>query len=164
MRTDTRLVKFSLILIAVLMSSGCYTFRPQSEALVKSVAVLTFENQTPELTISDRLTTSVIDELIKDGSIKILPEGEAESLLRGSLTSYQRTAYQFDESDRVQRYKVTMVFELELTRRADQSLIWRVTATQDGIYEADTQTETDGQNLAIAALAQTIVTKTTRSW
>ena len=152
------------MLFVLLAFSGCYSFRPQSEALVKSVAVLTFENQTPELTISDRLTTSVMDELIKDGSIKILPEGEAESLLRGSLTSYQRSAYQFDESDRVQRYKITMVFELELTRRADQSLIWRVTATQDGIYEADTQTETDGQNLAIAALAQTIVTKTTRSW
>ena len=99
----TRRFTLTLAVLALLCASlipGCYSFRPQSEALVNSVAILPFENQTAELTISDRLTTTVIDALIKDGSIKILPETEAEALLRGGLTSYQRQAYQFDESDR----------------------------------------------------------------
>lgn len=164
MKRLTKTLSAFILLFSAMQLVSCYSFKPQSQALVNSVAILTFDNQTAELTIGDRLTITVIDALIKDGSIKILPEAEAEALLRGELTSYQRQAYQFDESDRVQRYKVVMIFDLELTRRSDQSVVWRATATQEGIYDADTQTETDGQNLAITELARTIVAKTTRSW
>ena len=156
----------AVILILSLMTSGCgiYTLNPGGKSQLGSIAVAPFENQTTQYELSSRLTELIVDAFISDGSIKVLPEDKAEAVLTGVLTRYQRDPYVFDENDQVQQYKVQMDFQISLTNPRDNTEIWKESMRQEGIYNADTETEEDGQRRASARLVQAVINKTTKSW
>jgi len=150
----------------VLGISGCgvYTFNPSGKSDIKTIAVEPFENRTSEYGLADRLTDVVIDAFIADGTVKVVPLTGADAVLEAVLTNYERVVSQFDESDQVQTYKVVMNFEVTLRNPRDNSEFWKEQMRQEGIYDANTQTEEYGQNAAGAQLVDAILTKTTKSW
>ncbi|MFH2035815.1 MAG: LPS assembly lipoprotein LptE, partial [Candidatus Zixiibacteriota bacterium] len=94
----------SILIGAVLiLGAGCgvYTFNPGGKSSIKTIAVTQFENETIEVGLSSRLTDLVVDALIADGSMKVVSAENAESILHATLTSYNRQAYTYDESDNV---------------------------------------------------------------
>lgn len=154
----------SLLGLLLLTGCGVYTFNPGGKSTISSIAVNRFQNNTLEYGLEDRMTDIVTDAFISDGTIKVLPPDAAQTLLSATLTRYALEPHEFDETDRVTKYRVVMGFDVSLTERRTDSLLWHQALTQQGIYEADTETEEVGQQRAIALLVEEIITKTTKSW
>ncbi|MFQ5499500.1 MAG: LPS assembly lipoprotein LptE [Candidatus Zixiibacteriota bacterium] len=154
------------VLITVAMICGCtvYTFNPGGKSSIQSVAIERFENKTAEFGLADQMTDIIIDAFLTDGNLKVLSRESADAVLVGSLAAYSRKPFEFDESDQVQTYSVTMTFDLSFKKPDSESDIWTERMTQIGYYDAQTETEEDGQEEALALLVDAIIDKTTKSW
>jgi hypothetical protein len=152
------------ILLLLLSGCGVYTLNPRGKSSYKTIAVEPFENKTPEFGITDQLTTIIIDAFIADGSMKVVSASNADVILTGTLLDYKREANVFTGTDQVQSYKVLMSFEIALEKGSDQSVIWKENIDEQGLYNANTETEQDGQKRAGDLLVQAILNKTTKSW
>ncbi len=150
-------------LATLLAGCGVYSFTP-GKATISTIALEPFENQTPQYSLADQMTETVIDAFISDGSLKVVESDVAEAILVGTLTSYERLVHEFDQSDQVAQYKVQIGFDVALTNPEDQSEIWKIQLTLDGIYDADGETEEDGQRLVGEQLVDAVINKTTKSW
>ncbi len=148
----------------VLSGCGIYTFNPRGKSEIQSIAVARLGNKTAEFGLADQVTDRVIDGLIKDGSLKVLPEGSAATILSGDLTNYERKPYRYNENDQVQSYAVNMTFNLTLKNAVNDSLLWTDNFSQIGVYDPNTETEEIGQQRAIDFLVEAIINKTTKSW
>lgn len=151
---------------SALLFSGCfiYSFSPRGAATIKSTSIPSFENNTPELDLAEKLTIQVTDAFIADGSLKLLPSDLAETTLKATLTSYQRVPYQFDQSDQVSQYRVVIGFTVTLVHNSDGTELWTEQTSQEGVYNAADESEEDGRARAAARLVEFILNKTTKSW
>ncbi|MFQ5606732.1 MAG: LPS assembly lipoprotein LptE [Candidatus Zixiibacteriota bacterium] len=145
-------------------SCGVYSFKSSGGPLVESIAVTQLENQTDQAGIADRITELVVDQMIRDGTIDVLGPSSAEAALQGALVGYRREAFEYDEVDQVPRFVVKLTIELSLVRRSTGDVIWKSTFANEGVYEADGETEEDGQLRAAELLVVDIINKTTRTW
>jgi hypothetical protein len=151
---------------AILSLGGCgiYSFSPGGKSSIETIAVTQFENETIESGLSSRMTDLVIDAFISDGNLKVVSSADADAVLVGTLTSYRREAYTYDESDNVSQYAVRLVFNVTLQKRESGEELWKEVFYSEGIYSADTETEDDGQVLAANQLVVDIINRTTKSW
>lgn len=150
-------------LVMVLAGCGVYSFTP-GKATISTIALEPFENQTPQYSLADQMTETVIDAFISDGSLKVVESDVADAILIGTLTSYERLVHEFDQSDQVAQYKVHIGFDVVLKNPEDQSEIWKIQLALDGIYDAETETEEDGQRRVGDQLVDAVLNKTTKSW
>lgn len=159
-----RVIPLSALALLITLGCGVYTFNPKGKLDISSVAVERFENRTGEFGFADRLTDIVIDEFIADGNLKVLSRANADAVLIGVLTRYERLVQVFDENDQVQQYKVRLGFEITLKKASDDTEIWKETMAPEGLYSPLTETEEDGQRRAAEALVEAIINRTTKSW
>lgn len=154
-----------LALVGAFLISGCfYSMNPRGAITVKSVAIERFQNDTPEFGLADQMTDAIITAFIADGTMKVLPKEQAESVLLGTLTRYQRLPYEYDENDQVSSYAVEMDFDILLKKPANDSLLWQERMSQRGVYNLETETEDLGRQRALELLVQAIINRTTKSW
>jgi len=159
-----RTILITLILAAVLAGFVVYTFNPARKSDIKSIAVLRIENNTNRFDLADRLTDLVIDAFKADGTFKIVSPENADASLEGTFANYSERPYEWDENDVVSSYSVSMTFTITLTKPDDETEMWTESFTQEGIYQADGETEEDAQTEAIDRLIDDIINKTTKSW
>jgi hypothetical protein len=150
--------------LTVIVGCGVYTFNPAGKSSIRTIAVEPFENQTQELELGDRITEVVIEAFINDGKLKVVAPSSADAVLVGNLTGYRRVPNEFTETDEVISYKLLMDFEIKLINPDDQSEIWTERMNQQGVYDADTETEEVGQLRAVERLIEDIINRTTKSW
>lgn len=153
------------MLLCLAMYGGCvYSFKSSGGALVKSVSVSQLENRTDQAGVSDQITEMIVDALVVDGRIDVVQQSASEATLAGSLVSYKRVAFEFDETDQVSSYAVDLTVELTLSKTDSEEEIWSATFTNRGVYNALEESEEDGQLRAAELLVVDIMNKTTRSW
>ncbi len=148
------------------LGAGCgvYTFNPAGKSEIQAIAVERFDNRTAEYDLADRMTDLVIDAFISDGTMKVVSIDNADAVLVGVLTRYDRKPYKYLEDEVVESYSVTMGFDVVLKNPRDDSEIWRETLIQEGVYSVEAETEQDGQGKAVERLVESIVNRTTKSW
>lgn len=152
-------------LAVLLLLVGCYTFNPAGKSSIQAIAVERFDNKTTEYDLADRMTDLVIDEILADGTMKVVSIDNADAILVGVLTGYRREPFEYDEAGVVISYSVTLTFDLLLKNPNDNdSEIWREIMVQEGVYAVDSETEQDGQNKAVQRLIVEIMNRTTKSW
>ncbi len=156
----------SVGVIALLIMAGCgvYTLNPKGKSNYKTIAIEPLDNKTSQFGLTDQLTQIIVDAFISDATLKVVSSSNADVILVGTLTNYQRVPSTFDQSDKVLEYKVLLDFDISLRNGKDNSEIWKEAMNQEGIYNANTETEEDGQKRAGQRLVQAILTKTTKSW
>ena len=159
-------LKSIFVIIFLFSFVGCsvYTFNPQGKSTLESISIELFENTTAEYGLEDRMTEQVIDAFIADGSIKIVPESNAEALLIGKLIKYDRKPYDPNELDQVESYAIYMTFEIRLVKTLDNTDIWTNNINQFGVYNIEEEVEEDGQQRAIEKLVDDIINKTIKNW
>ncbi len=156
----------TLTLMGWVFLAGCgvYTFNPKGKSSIKTIAIERFENKTPEYGLADRMTDDVIDAFIKDGNLKVVSPENADAILSGVLTRYERKPYEYDQNDVVTSYYVDIDFVITLKKPKDDSEIWKETFSQRGYYRIDSETEEDARQQAVGLLVEAIINKTTKSW
>ena len=158
-----------VLIFAVTVNCGFYSFKSTTAATAfKTIAIPLFDNQTQEYGIREILTDSISNRFIRDNSLKITSESQAEAVLRGTIIKYERAVYTFDKAEIVKEYIVRIYVKVALENVKAKKNEWE----QDnllgwGVYNVTLtppETEDLGKAKAIAKLAEDIVNKTVKSW
>jgi len=167
-----RLAALLLAAPALALLPGCVGYRLGSMLPpdIKTVYVPTFINQTTEPQIELQATRSAVEEIQRDGSLKIAPEGQADAILQVKLNGYRLTplAYEAQRKTAATEYRLTLYASIVLTRRRDNKVI----AENPRCYGESTfpvvgdlsSSKRTGLPKAAADLAHDIVQKVTEVW
>jgi len=154
-----------ILLGLVLATCGFYSFKSGRTAIVSSIGIPLFENETAEYGLAEQLTEGITDGLIEENIIKVVDPSRAESILKGAVLTYTRSAYTFDADENVQEYIVEITIRARLVSVADDTPIWEAASIRGwGEYSADGETEQDGQKRAIEKLTEEILNRTVKGW
>ena len=158
-----------LVSISVATLSGClYGFAggglPPS---IKTVAVLPFDNQTPEPTLTQEISRAVREAVESRLGLRQAAEPQADAVVRGSITRYEPdlpVAYSGDSSQvTVTRRQVQITVSVEILDQKQNKALWqRSGLTVRGDYE--TGQEADGRRKALDDLVTNIVEGAQSQW
>ncbi|MBN1560724.1 LptE family protein [candidate division KSB1 bacterium] len=157
-----------LILFGMLFVFSCsyYSLKGSLPPHLHSVAVPLFDNRTAEFGMSEKLTDAVIEEFIRDGSLKIADRSAADVIVIGSIVSVNDRAGAFDQQETVQDIKVYISVQVECTDQVKRQAMWEERITQFGSY--DPAEGPEGRNNAyeeaFEKLSQEILNKTVSNW
>ncbi|HBC47287.1 MAG TPA: hypothetical protein DEO84_10130 [candidate division Zixibacteria bacterium] len=148
-----------------LLSCGIYTVSPSALGNVKTIAIPLFDNQSTESGLREQLSDRLSQAFVTDNTLKVVPEQQADGILRGSVISYSREPYTYSKSEVVSEYKSVIGVKVEFVNRRSQKVIWEEANMSNwGTYDAVSETENDGKSRAIDKLVEDILNKTVKGW
>jgi hypothetical protein len=163
-----RLKSGFLVSLSILTLTGCYGFAggglPPS---VKTVAVLPFDNQTPEPTLTQEISRAVREAVEQRLGLRQSAEARADAVVRGSITRYEPdlpVAYTGgDSAVTVTRRQVEITVSVEIRDQKQGKALWeRNGLTVRGDYEPGR--EADGRQKALDELVVNIVEGAQSQW
>jgi TolB-like protein len=165
-----RLISGFLVTLSTLALGGClYGFAggglPPS---IKTVAVLPFDNQTPEPTLTQEISQAVREAVEQRLGLRQSVESRADAVVRGSITRYEPdvpVAYQAGEDRDVnvtqRQVQITVTVEI-LDQKQGKPLWQRSGLVVKGDY--DPGQEAVGRQEALDDLVQNIVEGAQSQW
>jgi TolB-like protein len=164
-----RLISGCLVSLSALALGGClYGFAggglPPS---IKTVAVLPFDNQTPEPTLTQEISRAVREAVEQRLGLRQSAETQADAVVRGSITRYEPdlpVAYAGDDSSvTVTRRQVQITVSVEILDQKQGKALWqRNGLTVRGDYESGAELE--GRRKALDDLVVNIVEGAQSQW
>ena len=165
-----------LILPLFLLSSCGYSNKlvlPYQNA--QTIAVPTFKNTIPAENIltyvaglETHITQSVIDEMVKDGNLRVADAKDADLILRGEIVGYEQEPFRFNRFEQVDEFRLFIVVKLTLEEAKTGNIIWK-----EENFSGDTQyfingprsiPEEEAAQKAIRDLAEKIVNRVVENW
>jgi len=162
LRISTGIMISTVFLIGI--SCGVYTFSPSALGGIKSIAIPLFDNQTLESGVGEKLTDELAAAFVADNTLRVVPEGRSDSILRGTVVSYSRDAYTYDESEAVSEYIVRIEVDAKFVESKSNKIIWEERVSNWGTYSSLEGTEDQGRDNAIAKLVEDILNMTVKGW
>jgi hypothetical protein len=164
-----RLTSGFLITLSTLALGGClYGFAggglPPS---IKTVAVLPFDNQTPEPTLTQEISRAVREAVERRLGLRQSAEPQADAVVRGSITRYEPdvpVAYGADEDRQVNvtRRQVQITVTVEILDQKQGKRLWERSVLAKGDY--DPGQEAEGRRKALDDLVTNIVEGAQSQW
>jgi hypothetical protein len=164
-----RLISGCLASLSALALGGClYGFAggglPPS---IKTVAVLPFDNQTPEPTLTQEISRAVREAVEQRLGLRQSAETRADAVVRGSITRYEPdlpVAYTGEDSlVTVTRRQVQITVSVEILDQKQGKALWqRNGLTVRGDYDAGRELE--GRRKALDDLVINIVEGAQSQW
>jgi hypothetical protein len=165
-----RLISGCLASLSALALSGClYGFAggglPPS---IKTVAVLPFDNQTPEPTLTQEISRAVREAVERRLGLRQSAEAQADAVVRGSITRYEPdlpVAYTGGDSSRVTvtRREVQITVSVEILDQKQGKTLWQ----RNGLVvrgDYDSGQEAVGRSKALDDLVVNIVDGAQSQW
>jgi hypothetical protein len=159
----------TLAAIALAAVTGCYGFAggglPPS---IRTVAVLPFENQTSEPTLTQEINASVREAVENRLGLRQASENQADALVRGTITRYEPdlpVAYTGGEGDNVTvtRRLVQITVSVEILDQRQGRALWERSGLMvEGDY--DPGREIEGRRKALDRLITNIVEGAQSQW
>jgi len=116
MQRWSALLACGALALANLGLGGCarYTLGSNLPPGIKSVYVPVFINKAGEPNLEFETTNRTIEEFQKDGSLKIAPQDQADTVLEVTLTHYRLTPlrYRKNQATTAQEYRLTITADL----------------------------------------------------
>lgn len=136
------------------------------------MAVLPFDNRTPEATLTQDVNEAVREAVQGRLGVRQAGEETADAIVRGSITRYEPDvpiAYTGNQSNtgvNVTRRLVQLTVSVEIVSQATNRTIWqRSGLTVEGDYEPGrNETERDGRRKALERLTTNIVEGAQSQW
>jgi hypothetical protein len=153
----------------LLAVAGCYGFAggglPPS---IKTVAVLPFDNQTPEPTLTQEISRAVREAVERRLGLRQSAENQADAVVRGSITRYEPdlpVAYTGGDSSNVTvtRRQVQITVSVEILDQKGGKPLWQRNGL---VVRGDYQTgqEAQGRQRALDDLVVNIVEGAQSQW
>lgn len=164
----------SVITLAFLIScsSSDIIYKPAPQILpqhIKSIAVRPFTNKSSNYGIEEKLTLSIIDEFLKDGTYKVVEEKDADAVITGEITNYIMLPIQYDSNLVPTVYKITVNFSVKLLDKKTNTYLWEETTLQvNQVFSAPTLpggiTEEQAREKIWQTIAKDIVIRTVKGF
>jgi hypothetical protein len=159
------------IALAAIAATACshYGFTPAGKGALSSIAIPILVNETLEYGAEEDLTAALIEEFTDDNSLRVLPEDEAESILRGTVVTYERPVLSYDAGGSPREYRVRVVAKLSYENLSTNEVIWGDEVEGWAIYSVSGEgggltTEDEAKAAAFEKLAQDVLAKTVQGW
>lgn len=145
----SQLLKFSFLALTAQCSlftvfAGCgYHIAGKGGNMPGNIATISIpflKNQVQKPDVETVITTSLVDEFVKSGIVKVV-EQDADAVLNGAITGYDLTPVSFNKNDVIQEYRLTIKLDIGLVRRSDGKVLWEGKNITD--YEDFKVTTTD---------------------
>jgi len=138
---------------------------------IRTIYIQPFENQTPMFDLQQRLFTELLDEVPSRLGVRTAGEGNADAILRGTITRYDDVAqnYRPGEVDQpvsnVLSHEVQIGVRVELIDVRDNIIRWEASGlTGRGSYRPDRDTDETGKQEAILNLIEQIIDGAQSQW
>jgi len=170
------IIKETLILLLVvaimsLASCGYYSTSGRTAGDIKKIAVPYFKNDTAEPDIEIDTTQRIIDALIKDNTLKVVSEDEADAILEGSIIEYKNIPFTFSENNQsiqAEQYRLVIGLNVSLFSKKKNDYIWenkKITAHGDYYLESTTdQTYEKALENVYNDIVESILSSTVQEW
>jgi hypothetical protein len=134
---------------------------------VRTVAILPFENQTPSSELQQEFMTRLRKELRARLGVREAGEGQANAVVRGTITRYEPDIPIAFSADRAQsaaaRRKLMLTVDIEIFDQGAGRVLWaRKGLTAEGEY-AERQ-EPEGRRQAIEKLVNDVIEGAQSQW
>jgi hypothetical protein len=166
-----RLISGFLASLSALLLGGCYGFAGGGlPSNIKTVAVLPFDNQTPEPTLTQEINAAVRDAVEGRLGLRQASERQADAVVRGTITRYEPdrpVAYTGDDQGggevTVTRRLVQISVSVEIMDQANNKPLWQRSGLMvEGDY--DPGQEAQGREKALDKLVTNIVEGAQSQW
>lgn len=157
--------------LAALWISGCgYSTTSRTAKDIKSIYVPFFENKTPEPSLEITVTERIIDNLVRDNTLKVVSENAADAVLDGEITGFKNQPFSFNENLNAEEYHVVVTVVVSLFNRRTNEPIWEKRSfVGDGSYFLEQVGE--GQNTfddaveeSVREITERILNLTVQDW
>jgi hypothetical protein len=153
---------------ATLLLAGClYGFAGGTLPNVKTVAILPFDNDTPEPALTQEVSDAVRRALEDRLGLRLATEATADAIVRGRVVRYDPdvpTALQPGQGTAiVTKRKVQLTVDVEIVNQREGTTVWKHPGLLvDGEYSPGNEKE--GRRLALLKLADQIVDGARSQW
>ncbi len=143
--------------LAVLLTSGCwyYSFTEKPYPEIETVTIEYLENNTDEYDLADIITQDMIDEIDGSGLLKVV-SNDADAVLSGSVTKYERSIHSYTEDEDPEEYRLTIAVKLRFYDTKNEKELWQSSFEAYGTYESDSD-DAEAKEEAIELLIQRII-------
>jgi hypothetical protein len=161
--------RFTLLVICLIPFGCAYSTTSRTAKGIKTIAVPFFANNTAEPNLELRVTELIIDNLVRDNTLKVVDETEADALLDGTIVEFRNLPFSFNQDLNAEEYHVIVTVQVSLFNRRLNEPIWeRKTIKGDGSYFLDVPTPglafDDAVNEAISEITERILNLTVQDW
>lgn len=154
------------------MLGGCYGFAGGGfPPEVRTVAVLPFDNRTPEPTLTQEINAAVREAVEGRLGLRAAGEETADAIVRGTITRYEPdvpVAYRGNDAESrvsVTRRLVQITVSVEIIDQQRNRTLWqRSGLLVEGDYEPDSETERQAREEALEKLKVNIVEGAQSQW
>ena len=157
-----------LLLLPLLAGCGYYSTKSRTAKDIKSIAVTFFENKTAEPNLEIAFTELVIDHLLRDNTLKVVAEDDADALLEGSIVVFRNVPFSFNADLNAEVYIVVITVDATLFGRRINEPIWANQRLKgDGSYFVGLEGQFSFEQAraeAIAEITDRIINLTVQDW
>ncbi len=135
---------------------------------IKSIYVPFFENQTAEPNLEISVTQRVIDNLVRDNTLKVVPENAADAVLDGKIVEFKNQPFSFNQDLNAEEYIVVIRVVVTLFNRRTNEPIWAERSFQgDGSYfieQSGGRTFNEAVDESLREITERILNLTVQDW
>jgi hypothetical protein len=134
---------------------------------VKTVAILPFDNDTPEPALTQEVSDAVRQAFEGRLGLRVAPEATADAIVRGRIVRYDPdlpvSILPGQGQTVVTKRKVQLTVDVEIVNQRQGTTIWKQQGLSvDGVY--DPPQDTQGRKLALQKLVSSIVDGAQSQW
>lgn len=158
--------------LLVLLASACgvYTFTGGGglPSHVDTIAIIPFDNETTQFTLTQELTQALLDEVPGRLGLDLSDESTADAIMRGTIMRYDERAVNFDAEEggpQIFQRRVDISVSVEIYDAVEDRVLWSSRSlSAAGEYEPDSQNEQQGRQIAIEELVRRIIDGAQSQW
>ena len=136
---------------------------------IRTVAIPTADNQTPEVDVAQRLTERAVDAFLADSRLRVVDEESADALLLLQVNQLEDEPFTYTAGEVTEQYRYRLFVEVTLHRTGGDVLLEMGQLAGFGTYDAalpdgDDQGREPAIDSAMDMVIEEIVDRTTASW
>lgn len=158
---------------AAALWAGCGIYRTTSRTPgdIRRIAVPYFSNLTAEPQIEIEITDRIIEGIIRDNTLRVVDETEADALLEGAVVEYRNVPYTFAQEERqveAEQYRLFVGIRVSLFDKGKNSYLYEDrTIKAHGDYYLETNLDQNYENAldeVYRDLVEGILSATVQDW
>ncbi len=159
-----------LWVLSLLFLAGCGVYSASSGRVdenIKRVYVAFLENMTTEPNLGVDISDDIIQALQFDNTLKVVEEGEADSIISGKVVRYVLKQVAARENLTVNEYQVQIAVQLDFSIRATGENIFakkRFTGTGNYVLDDSGTTEETARDEAVEEIVRDILAMVVEDW
>jgi outer membrane lipopolysaccharide assembly protein LptE/RlpB len=158
------------VALVALTLAGCgYGTNTRTAKDIKTIYVPFFENKTSEPNLEISVTEQIIQNLVNDNTLKVVPENGADAVLDGEIVDFKNQPFSFNQNLNAEEYHVVITVVCTLFNRRTNEPIWKArNFVGDGSYFVEQvengRTYSDAVNESLKEITDRILNLTVQDW